>query len=122
MAGAALPEAAPRRRRFLTQREFRELKESRSSGADLPSSSIAATSSDAAPKTPVRKLSPENLEGGGESEVETHVSDGSELPSSASAVAAMLEASSSTDRSIMCEIQRLRQENSALRLENAVLR
>merc|ERR1719379_2365645 len=60
-------------------------------------------------------------EAGVESEVETHVSDNSELPSSASAVAAQqLELSGSS--SIMSEIQRLQQENLALRSENAELR
>lgn len=94
--------------------------------ASTPASTVMTpsrgTASVALPKTPLRKLSPDNLEGGAESEVETHVSDSSELPSSASAVAAMLEASGASDRSILSEIQRLRQENSALRLENAALR
>jgi len=75
-----------------------------------------------APSLPVhsRKVN-EGAEVGVESEVETNVSDNSELPSSASAVAAQqLELSGSS--SIMSEIQRLLQENVALRSENAELR
>lgn len=76
------------------------------------------------------KYGHDSQEIGIESEVETQVSDGSELPSSASAVAAMqleLTGSSNTTNdignvSILSEVQRLRQENQALRSENAELR
>lgn len=129
-----------RQRRFLTQREYRE----RLAGSPVAAVStfaswpvtheslpVAPTDEKNSPlpatpvalKTPTRKLSAaDTAEASGESEVETHVSDSSELPSSASAVAARLEASGSTDHNIISEIQRLRQENSVLRAENAVLR
>lgn len=60
---------------------------------------------------------------GMESEVETQISDGSELPSSASAVAAVqFQQPVTSNDSILSEVQRLRQENLALRSENAELR
>jgi hypothetical protein len=63
----------------------------------------------------------ESPETGLNDEVETHISDNSELPSSASAVlASQMESSGSSI--MMSEIQRLQQENLALRSENEELK
>jgi hypothetical protein len=58
-----------------------------------------------------------------ESEVETQISDCSEMPSSASAVATVqFQQAGHANETILSEVERLRQENIALRSENAELR
>lgn len=103
--------------------------------SSLPACSVG-TSADVSQTTSGTMLPPspskaskschDSLELGIESEVETQVSDSSELPSSASAVAApqldLTGSSNATNVSILSEVQRLRQENQALRSENAELR
>lgn len=126
---AASSAASPvRRRRFLTQRDFQELKVQAQCSSEVGpqrtpiGGTMAVKGFIPAPLLPVYPRKVNDIpEAGAESEVETHVSDCSELPSSASAAAAQqLELSGSS--SIMSEIQRLQQENLALRSENDELR
>lgn len=131
----------PSRRRFLTVREFQQLTKTNQAPSEvgpllacsggIPAGDkafVCSTSGAMVSSSPSKasKSCHDNPELGIESEVETQVSDSSELPSSASAVAAMqLEltgSSNTTNVSILSEVQRLRQENQALRSENAELR
>jgi len=112
----------------MTERAFQELKMQApcSSEGTVPPTSpvgiVAGAGSTPTPLLPIySRKGNDNPEAGSEFDVETHISDSSELPSSASAVAArQLESSGSS--SIMSEIKRLQQENLALRSENAVLK
>eukprot|EP00746_Dinoflagellata_sp_MGD_P160960 gnl/MRDRNA2_/MRDRNA2_87946_c0_seq1.p1 gnl/MRDRNA2_/MRDRNA2_87946_c0~~gnl/MRDRNA2_/MRDRNA2_87946_c0_seq1.p1 ORF type:complete len:184 (+),score=33.76 gnl/MRDRNA2_/MRDRNA2_87946_c0_seq1:112-663(+) len=128
MHGQYVASPARNRRRFLTQRDFQEMKapaQCPSEGGPLPSSPGGHMREKGANPAPFLPICPRKVqdipETGLNDEVETHISDGSELPSSASAVAAMqLEQSGSS--TFISEIQRLQQENLALRSENAELK
>lgn len=125
-ASSSLTHGSQPRRRFLTQREFQQLKSATECALEvgsLPTCSGAMSPEDKPSLSSASKTCHDSPEVGIESEVETQISDGSELPSSASAVAAVqLELAGSPNVSILSEVQRLRQENLALRSENAELR
>lgn len=122
VAATSAASPARSRRRFLTQRVFEELTTQVPSEVSALPTSPGEKGSKPAPFLPIfpRKAN-DSPEASSEFEVETHISDSSELPSSASVVAAMqLEMSGSP--TIMSEIQRLQRENLALRSENAELK
>ena len=95
-------------RQFLTERLFREVLVSRSAGAEHPAMEWLC------PKLPVvapRKQSISIEVEACKSEVGTHVSDGSWVPS----------LSTTVDQSILSELEQLRQEKAQLLAENAAL-
>eukprot|EP00746_Dinoflagellata_sp_MGD_P164352 gnl/MRDRNA2_/MRDRNA2_92936_c0_seq1.p1 gnl/MRDRNA2_/MRDRNA2_92936_c0~~gnl/MRDRNA2_/MRDRNA2_92936_c0_seq1.p1 ORF type:complete len:234 (+),score=44.03 gnl/MRDRNA2_/MRDRNA2_92936_c0_seq1:70-771(+) len=126
MTCAGTPTGSQQRRKFLTQREFQELQMAAKSPSEvgpLPMSSHGILTGDKPSVSSASKTQHDSPDGGLESEIETQISESSELPSSASAVAAVqFQHAVTTNDSILSEVERLRQENLALRSENAELR
>lgn len=123
---AGSPAGSQHRRKFLTQREFQQLQISAKCPSEvgpLPASSRGVFSGDKPSVSFASKPYHDSPDGGMESEVETQISDCSELPSSASAVATVqFQHAGHANEMILSEVERLRQENLALRSENAELR
>merc|ERR1712139_66243 len=107
---------------FITERLFHEVLHAQVCGATHPALHRFHTKSSTEIVEPIKSKHSEviSIEVDTKSEVETHVSDGSWVLSSASVVAASVE--TEENQQIQLELEQLRQEKAKLLAENAALR